>query len=288
MKKLISVIIGVSLLIMSVPFSVSASGGDKVNVRIEGISECLYDGDFILASGTAYTVGDVIDAIDKGSDALTVSGLSNGFITDINGDMSGHFGGWDGWLYRVNNVEASVGINDFTVKSGDEIVLFYGDPYGVGMQYPVADTSKLSEGILKFTSTDSVFDGNDMKTSVNPVADMTVNWETNGKILTLKTNADGVVKIPADSLTAGKHKVSVSKTAENGLPLVLRMPAGYSVTVAAAVTATTTTASSTTATGSTTNKNSNDAPKTGVNMPFAGVVTVVALGCVLIARKKND
>ena len=311
MKKTIIIsAIGASLLAMSMPFTASADESSDVTVRIEGINECLYYGTYELSESK--TVADVLSSIDEADDSISITGISDGYITAVNDDKAAHFGGWDGWLYLVNDVEPTVSVSEYTVKGGDSIVLYYGDPYGVGMQRPVADTSEISKGIIKFTSKDAEYDADyNVTYNVNPVADMTVTWEADGKTTEIVTDKNGQITVPSDFLTKGSHKLSVSKVSESGIPLVLRLAPDFEVQVDEIIAAETTAVSTTTSTETTTaattaalteTKNvsstaksttnaasaKNSRPKTSAAMPVVGLFGLTAALTALMARKKND
>lgn len=311
MKKTIIIsAIGVSLLAMSMPFIASADENSDVTVRIEGINECLYYGTYELSESK--TVADVLSSIDEADDSISITGISDGYITAVNDDKAAHFGGWDGWLYLVNDVEPTVSVSEYTVKGGDSIVLYYGDPYGVGMQRPVADTSEISKGIIKFTSKDAEYDADyNVTYNVNPVADMTVTWESDGKTTEIVTDENGQITVPSDFLTKGSHRLSVSKVSESGIPLVLRLAPDFEVQVDEIIAAETTAVSTTTSTETTTaattaalteTKNvsstaksttkaasaKNSSPKTSDTMPVVGLFGLTAALTALMARKKND
>ena len=310
MKKTIIIsAIGASLLAMSMPITASADENSDVTVRIEGINECLYYGTYELSESK--TVADVLSSIDEADDSISITGISDGYITAVNDDKAAHFGGWDGWLYLVNDVEPTVSVSEYTVKGGDSIVLYYGDPYGVGMQRPVADTSEISKGIIKFTSKDAEYDADyNVTYNVNPVADMTVTWESDGKTTEIVTDENGQITVPSDFLTKGSHKLSVSKVSESGIPLVLRLAPDFEVqvdeiiaaetTAVSTTTTETTTAATTAALTETKNVSStaksttkaasakNSSPKTSDTMPVVGLFGLTAALTALMARKKND
>lgn len=300
MKKTIIIsAIGASLLAMSMPFIASADENSDVTVRIEGINECLYYGTYELSESK--TVADVLSSIDEADDSISITGISDGYITAVNDDKAANFGGWDGWLYLVNDAEPTVSVSEYTVKGGDSIVLYYGDPYGVGMQRPVADTSEISKGIIKFTSKDAEYDADyNVTYNVNPVADMTVTWESDGKTTEIVTDKNGQITVPSDFLTKGSHRLSVSKVSESGIPLVLRLAPDFEVQVDEIIAAETTTAATTAALTETKNVSStaksttkaasakNSSPKTSDTMPVVGLFGLTAALTALMARKKND
>ncbi len=231
--------VGLTLALATAPLYVSALDEMSVTVRIEGVSENLYyDTLSVPCDMDGLTVQDVLTYIDERNESLTITGADTGYISEVNGDKAGKFGGWDGWLYAVNGVVPSVSISDYVLSENDSIVLYYGDPYGVGMQYPSVDVSKLTNGILTFTSEDTVYDENyNASVVVNPVTDMTVEWfytpKNSEEILSVTyiTDKNGQIEIDKDYLTVGEHTIRVEKYNENGLPLVLRLPQDYVVTV---------------------------------------------------------
>lgn len=216
----------------------------SVTLRIEGISENLYyDTVEIPYTTENLTVQDALIYIDNQSDDITITGADIAWITDINGDLSGTFGGWDGWLYTVNNTEPSVGVDGYILEDNDSVVLYYGDPYGVGMQYPKADVSDIANGVLTFTSENIVYDENFNSSVVaSPVTDATVKWfyttasKDGTEVISSAvyiTDKDGKITVDKSLLTEGEHHISIERTNESGLPTVLRFADDYTITVTA-------------------------------------------------------
>lgn len=209
-------------------FSISAFADNEkqmsVTVRIEGISKNLYYNTVdIPYTGENLTVQNALMYVDQQSDDITITGVENGWITAVNDEKQASFGGWDGWLYTVNGVSPTDTVNDHVLSDGDSIVLYYGDPYGIGMQYPEIDTSKITDGILTFTSKDTSYDADYNPTVVtNPVKDAKVELGTEDGSISYTTDENGSINIDDKYLTEGNHSISISKVSENGLPLVLR------------------------------------------------------------------
>lgn len=180
--------------------------GDTFTLRIEGNSACLYEGELTFSEGE--TLQNVLLAFDDANENITFKGTADNYISEINGEAAAKFGGWDGWLFLVNGKMSEVGIADVKLNKGDTVVFFYGDPYGTnGFLFP---EYTVSEGKITFTA-----DG-------KPIADLTVTL--NGK--EYKTDATGSV-----TCETGKYTMQVSKYAESGLALVLRLPENTSVEV---------------------------------------------------------
>lgn len=224
-KNMLISVIGASLIASMVPFSAYALEEPvptvyNVDVRIEGISECLYCDSVEIWAGDIFTVADVLAYVDESDDSLTITGLAEGYITAVNDDTAGAFGGWDGWLYDVNGVEAAVGVGDYVISDGDSIILYFNDKYGVGFQNPVMSLDEAA-GMLTFTSFDTVYDEDwNPVVTENPVVGMDVALAFDGGEFTYVTDQNGQIDI--SGLAPESYSISWSKYDENGLPLVLR------------------------------------------------------------------
>lgn len=219
--------------VSSVTTAFAADKTMSITLRIEGIKENLYyDKVEIPYTEDSLTLQEALAYIDEQNDTIAITGVDTSYITEINGEAAGQFGGWDGWLYKVNNAEASVSIDALELADGDSALLYYGDPYGVGMQFPAADASDIEDGIIRFTSSDTTYDeSNNAIMAVNPVAGATVTWESKDAATEYVTDENGEIKIASDELAAGSHKVQISKTGDSGIPLVLRLEPDFKITV---------------------------------------------------------
>ena len=202
-----------------------------VKLRIEGINENLfYDDVTVPYTSENLTVQDMIIYADEQNENLTVVGADGAspYITSINGDAAGAFSGWDGWLFTVNGIEAATGINGVNLADGDSVLFYYGDPYGVGMQYPEVDLSEISKRVIRFTSADTSYDLDYTPVvTVNPVAGATVFFEGTEYV----TDDEGKITVQRDLLSEGVHAIQIEKKAENGLPLVLRFAPDFTVDI---------------------------------------------------------
>ena len=232
MKKITAIIMAVLLSIGSMSVTAMAEDEIKVTLRIEGVA-----GNFFYDTVTTSNsnLGDFFEQVNEDYDISIVieEGDWGRYLTDINGDKAGDYGDYSGWLFTVNGEDPGVGMDGVELNDGDSVVLYYGDPYGVGFQYPETDTSAIDEGIIAFTSKDTVYDENyNASLVVNPVAGATVNWYTDDTNYTTYTTDDsGKVTIDEEYLTNGTHKVTIEKYADNGVPVVLRLVPDYTVTV---------------------------------------------------------
>lgn len=270
----------------------------NVNLRIEGVDKNLFYDTVEVPYTDALTLQQALTYIDAQEDSIAITGVDTAYITDINGEAAGQFGGWDGWLYKVNGADSSVGIDSLELADGDNVVLYYGDPYGVGMQFPVADTSAIKDGVISFTSSDTTYDADyNPIVTVNPVVGATVTWTNGDTTKDYVTNDKGVITVDADQLTAGAHAVQISKVGDTKLPLVLRFTPDYSISLDAATTvaqdnsSAVTTSNDTTSSDTTATVTSNvtDVPKTGEQIAAIViflVLAVAALAGLIIFQKK--
>lgn len=221
--KIISVSLSALLMSATTATAFAAETNDiTVSLRIEGADSCILYSNYEISAGS--TASDLIQYADSLSDDVTVTGAEDGYITDVNGESAGKFGGWDGWNYSVNAVAPSVGVNDYTLENNDTVVLYYGD---YPCYIPQADTSALSsDGKLTFTAQSTEYDDNwNPIVSTVPLVGMTVYFD--GKEYT--TDSDGTVVIDESQLTFGRHSVQVEKKNENGAPAVCRFASDYTV-----------------------------------------------------------
>lgn len=237
-KKSLSVILAVIMIFSCVAVvSFAANDTKTVSLRIEGVKECLYYGD-VAIEGEA-TVLDVIKKADESDDTLSVTVVPSfygDYITSINGITAGSYttAHWDGWLYRVDGIEPSEGVSKYTVSGGESIVMYYADPWKIGMQYPEINTDKLSDGEISFTSLDTIFDSETFESTQKecPVTGYTLTWGVGSKKVEITPDENGVCKIPYKYLTLGKHSVQIEKYDEaTDLPTVLRLAPDFSVNI---------------------------------------------------------
>ncbi len=239
MKLIVSAVFALGLLAFVPQVQANAADGTyNITLRIEGISETFYYDTVTITEEDGLTAQELLAYADEQDDTLTMTGVDAAYITDVNGDMAGTFGGWDGWLYTVNGIAAATGIDGCVLQDGDNVVLYYGDPYGVGMQFPVIDASASADGILVFTSEDTTYDANyNPIVTINPVVGAEVTLSDNTSVQTYVTDEEGKISFDQSVFAAGTVNVAITKTNEQGIPLVLRMASDATVTIDAATVA---------------------------------------------------
>lgn len=203
------------------------------SLRIEGITANVFYKTVTVPSDGTPTLQEALLEVEKAEEGLTFTGLDKAYITAINGEEAGTYGGYDGWMYRVNNLEPSVGMDQYALKAEDSVVLYYGDPFGardaVSRGGPVQNRPT---GVIRFTSQDTTYDDNyEPSTQTNPVKGATVTWKAGEESATYTTDDNGEIKIDDRLLTAGPHSLFISKVGEEDLPLILRLAPDFTVTV---------------------------------------------------------
>lgn len=234
-KKTLSVLLAALLLGCTALVAFAADGDITVSLRVEGLDKCLfYDDVTVPADSTAL---DVLKKADASTETLTLNVSESqygAYLNAINDLFAGSMTTkrWDGWMFRVNDVPSSVGIDAYKVEADDCIVVYYSDEYGdYGMLYPVLDESKLGEGKVSFTSTVTEYDSETGEPTEKEAAvtGYTLIWD--GEEVTPDEN--GVVTLTEAQMTEGEHSVQIERYAENGLPTVLRFAPDYKINIAA-------------------------------------------------------
>jgi hypothetical protein len=166
---------------------------------------------------SSVSVGDVVmDLMSKNHPEKELIGISDGYITSVDGLASGIFGGWDGWLYLVKygiigedgllrfyTDIPSVGIYDYKIKTVCQIVLYYGD-----FDDSFAGYSKTENGMIKLVSYTPVYDENYTLVSFNEtplaggsfdlkpvITDKSTSEVTLGKTISFKSDENGLTKL---------------------------------------------------------------------------------------------
>lgn len=237
MKKFTSLAVGaavLSMLTVSGYSNVSLAADDEITVtlRIEGVEENIYY-DEVTTDKTVLT--DILKEIDESNDSFEadIQASSYGsYLVAINDDVSGKFGGYDGWMYTVNGEVAPTGIDTTYIKDGDTVVFYYGDPYGVGFQTPIVNLDNIKDGVIAFTSMDEVY-APEYAVLENPIEGAKVTWYYGDNLSkTYVTDKDGKIQLENGSLEKGAHKLTIEKASEAGLPMVLRFEPDYGVVLA--------------------------------------------------------
>ncbi|MGI6435634.1 MAG: DUF4430 domain-containing protein [Syntrophomonadaceae bacterium] len=204
-------------LLLAVP--VVGSGTVEVDLRVEGITETIYEGSAAVEPGAT--------ALDVLEQSLTVAGVVyeitddptfGKYIKSIKGEAAGAFGGYDGWLYLVNGSMAALGVAEYEIQDGDELVFYYGmyPPDTLIPEVEISPAEPESGEEITVTVSSSYYNWETEKTVNVLVENATV--ACNGQEYT--TDEQGVATIAG--LDAGSYTLRVSKDVLGSYPALVR------------------------------------------------------------------
>ncbi len=194
----------------------------KVHIRVEGIQQNIVDTDFnVIYAGKAQTALDALkQVLDDKKIAYEIQEAEFGsYVKSIRGETAGTFGGWDGWLYLVNDSLSSVGIGEYLIQEGDELVFYYGMfPPDTLIPHIVLQPSEpmVGEDLTITVSTD-YYDWTMEKQVETVIKDATVSLNDQ----TYVTDEKGQVVIK-DIQSPGTYTLKISKDAEGSYPKLVR------------------------------------------------------------------
>ncbi len=223
MKKYLSILLIVLLVASVCSISAVAAQDKNVIVRIEGVDENLYYGNYTLTGDE--TVLDILKAVDTAEEGISVvveGGDYGDYVSSINGVSSAKFNGWDGWQYAVNGVGPDVGMGSYKAREGDEIVIYYGD---YPCAYPDVNLSSINTGEITFTYLSTEWDEQyNPITSVQPITDAQVSLGDK----TFTTDANGKITFDVKDFS-GSASLQINKKSASGAPAVCRLAPDYKV-----------------------------------------------------------
>ncbi len=227
MKKLLNIIILLIMFVCIFPVITNATNVNSVKIRVEGISDTIIETEeeYTTLAVTAWdAVKELLDSenIPYVHSFSTFWGVESVYISSINGEAAGNFGGYDGWLYIVNGtmpIEGSA--NNYYIKNNDEIVFYYGD-FAPGTLIPeITVNNNVKAGSQFEVDLKSTYDEYDENWNPTPktvkIPDVKVAFNGADYI----TNEEGKVTLEAP-ITTGSYNLSISKVAGNGLPAIVR------------------------------------------------------------------
>lgn len=233
MKRIISLILTLTMMLTFTAVLASAEESITVSVRIEGNDENLFYGDVVLTGDDSFTVEDVLKAADASDDTLTItfdeSYYGGYYISAVNGSYAGEFGGWDGWNFIHNAVAPSNGISYEYIAEGSVIVLYYGE-YPTQIAYIDGDDS--ADGEFYIYSDEAIYDDDWNFVGYDKViiTDYTLTWGYgDGETVEIEVGSDGLVVISSEYLEDGTHSVQLSKYSDSGAVCVLRFAPDFEV-----------------------------------------------------------
>lgn len=228
-KKICSALLLICLLLnMFTGMSVFAvDEGRQVSIRVEGINSTITktDGNYRTQKTTVY--GAVYELLKNKDIPIVVSDSGYGkYISSINGEEEATFGGYDGWMFIVNNETPDRSIDSYEINDGDNIVVYYGEfPSGSGESLhgtyiPTVELSKDTvEAGAEFTVTvTSTYYDWDKDQEVNvKIKDVEVGLCD--KTYYTDEHGEAIVTAPAD---LGNYSLSISLDRADSYPLIVR------------------------------------------------------------------
>ncbi len=208
-----------------------------VSFRVEGIENTLYpEKEFNVKSFSEQpTAFNAMDQALKDAGIPYKGGI--GYVSSIGGEGEASFGGWDGWQYMVNDVYPDVYMGDYDIKTGDKIVLFYGNVGDIYKGQNVADEVEKLTLKPQMEVADHLYEGEDLKVTVTAkynVFNKNYEVEKENELTTIqnadvhydgqvyKTDKNGVATIPGEKAKVGNYELRVTKDIEGSYPRLLR------------------------------------------------------------------
>ncbi len=202
----------------------------NANVRIEGSSANVLN---VPVTVKGYDLN-VLDAIKKALDENSVpyvieSSEYGAYISSINSETEGKFGGWDGWLVLVNGISPTGSADATSLSENDDIVVYYGmfAPGTLVPEYTLSASSFTQNTSFTVTVTSTYFDYTSSQNVTVPIAGATV--EVGGVKFT--TNENGVATVTPS--VSGTQTVKIYKDNAESYPSIVRITP-FDITVAAA------------------------------------------------------
>jgi len=196
-----------------------------LTVRVEGSKQnILYNKSFTIKADSDADLT-ALDALKQALDSANIPySADNGYVSSINNETAGSFGGYDGWFYQVNNVSPTVGMGAYNVQNNDDLVVYYGDMSLTA--YPLVTTTQTRDTIT-LTCRYNGFDAN--WNAVNlPLPGATITL--NGKSYITDENGAASIAV-TDDMRGKSYVLGVEKAAANGLPQVVRLANDEQITV---------------------------------------------------------
>lgn len=221
-KKFCSALLLICLLLnMFTGMNVFAVNGDKqISIRVEGINSTIIktDANYRTQKTTVYEA--VHELLRSKNIPIIVSDSEFGkYISSINDEREATFGGYDGWMFIVNNETSDRSIDSHKISDGDDIVVYYGE-FPPGTYIPIVKLSKDTvEAGAEFTVTitSAYYDWNNGQDTIAKLKDVEIGLCDK----TYYTDENGEVIITAPTVP-GDYSLSISQDRADSYPLIVR------------------------------------------------------------------
>lgn len=231
-KKLLSAALALLMLLSAATIpAFAATKNLTVSLRIEGVKDTFFNSNVTIVKENI-SLAQLLQFVNESYEDVNIAGADIGYITEVNGEKAAQFGGWDGWYFAVNGIAPSVGISDYNLTDGDNVVLYYGD---YPCYIPQIDTTLFTaNGTIKFSSTETNYDYDEdtdtwTETTITvPITDMTVTLNGTLKYI---TDENGEIKVDLNTanFTSDKISLQVEKYSPSGAPAVLRYAPDFTI-----------------------------------------------------------
>ena len=210
-NKFLAMLLVFIMTIALVPKSI-AFANSKTFIRVEGFDKTIVEGE---AEGT--TVYEVLEALlkEKGIEYVIEDGYYGPYLTEIDGLKSGKFGGYDGWMYFIQN-GSSITSDRTDIQAGDEVVFYYGD----------FDKTSLVNNVIFNPEVPKENEEFELKIQYS-YFDWATNEMASKNLSNVKcvidnkeylSNEEGIIKL---NLQNGIHTYEFSSYAENDVPFIV-------------------------------------------------------------------
>lgn len=239
MKKLIALLL-VALMLSTAVFAEdiiliapNPNAVKTVSVRVEGVTGNLYDGSVAWAEGMTALSALETALTDAGVEYVIKDSQYGGkYVSAVDGDVEGTFGGYDGWMYYVDGQSPMFSIDACALQGGESLLVAFADMSAV---LPILEASRDWKDQVTVTVTADVttYDETNNWAPVvtrQPMADVKLTVDGAEYI----TDAQGKALLSAESAAKETVSVQVEKTTEAGAPILVRLAPGYVLDLASA------------------------------------------------------
>ena len=233
LKKILAALLALSMLgSFCTAFAVEGAppeGQPAFSLRIEGVRRNLFYGQVPVQEGEV-----LLDAVcrvlseNQVDFTLSESELGRALLS-ADGDSAAMFGGWDGWYFIVNGDDSDVGMDRYLPLPGDEILVFFSDPFGdPPTLLPLVTATRARDGIVTLHVEAKVkVLQQDQPMSVRSVP-------VSGAALTVddvqyRTDEAGAAVLSAADSAKERVSLQIEKADPAGRPLVVRLAPDYAV-----------------------------------------------------------
>ncbi|CAM4214619.1 hypothetical protein FHS16_000389 [Paenibacillus endophyticus] len=164
-------------------------------LQVDGISGSIFNQQMVTIKNTEEpaTALDLLkQALDQAAPKINYKIVDSSFgayVSSINGEAAGTFGGWDGWMYEVNGVAPSVGASAYELKNDDVVRFYYS-------RWPAISTAAQIVNGATNPSVEVTLVGDEFTAAADDIA----NWDIN----------IGSTELQVSSLVKDGNKVTIA------------------------------------------------------------------------------